>query len=86
MKYNKITTIAELNKELDQENNNFVMLLAGGLCRSSKWITYRDSDEGGYEVLNEIDDTYDFYSEEELLQSNIGKAMENGAFFCEIYE
>lgn len=82
MEYRKITNIEDLNRALDEEHNDFVM--TNGLLRSSKWITYGERD-GEYEILNLIDDTYDFLTEDQLMnESNIGQAMKNGAFFCEI--
>lgn len=84
MEYRKITNIEDLNRALDEEHNDFVM--TNGIVRSSKWITYGEK-EGEYEILNLIDDTYDFLTGEQLLNgSNIGKAMKSGSFFCEIDE
>ena len=62
----------------DGETKDFFILLNYGL-RSSKAMSY-DGDNTFY-VLNEIDDT-----EQELMNNdltNIGKAINNGAFYLE---
>ena len=84
MKYNKITSLAELNKALDNEENNFVIAL--GALRSSKWITYGE-EEDTYEVFNLIDSSTDILTAYELInETNIGEAMRKGSFYCETYE
>lgn len=65
----------------DGETKEFFILLNGGL-RSSKTISY-DGDNTFY-VLNEIDDTEQVLTEQELMNNdltNIGKAINNGAFY-----
>lgn len=65
----------------DGETKDFFILLNGGL-RSSKTISF-DGDNIFY-VLNEIDDTEQVLTEQELMDSditNIGKAINNGAFY-----
>lgn len=65
----------------DGETKDFFILLNFGL-RSSKAISF-DGDNIFY-VLNEIDDTEQVLTEQELMNSditNIGKAINNGAFY-----
>ncbi len=55
--------------------------LAGGMCRSSKSVCY-NSKEKVFSVVNEIDDTEDVLTAKELYtNSNIGKAIDKGAFY-----
>lgn len=84
MKYQKITTIKELNDALNEGCTDFV--ITNGIVRSSKFITYGDND-GEYEIINLIDDSRQILTEAQLFEpawSNIGLAMKNGTFFCEI--
>jgi predicted DNA-binding protein with PD1-like motif len=84
MKYNKITSLAELNEALDNEENNFVIAL--GALRSSKWITYGE-EEDTYEVFNLIDSSTDILTADELInETSIGEAMRKGSFYCETYD
>lgn len=65
----------------DGETKDFFILLNFGL-RSSKAISYDGSST--FYVLNEIDDTEQELTEQELMNSditNIGKAINNGAFY-----
>ena len=67
----------------DGETKDFFILLNYGL-RSSKVMSY-DGDNTFY-VLNEIDDTEQELTEQELMDNdltNIGKAINNGAFYLE---
>lgn len=67
----------------DGETKDFFILLNFGL-RSSKAISF-DGDNTFY-VLNEIDDTEQELTEQELMNSditNIGKAINNGAFYLD---
>ena len=36
-------------------------------------------------VFHEIDGSDDVYTEQELMDENIGRAIENGAFYAEYY-
>lgn len=87
MEYQKITNIEELNHALDEEHNDFVMLLSGGLLKSRRWITYGEGD-GTYEVRSLVDDSMELLTPGMLMDqnciSNVGIAMRNGALFCEI--
>lgn len=65
----------------DGETKDFFILLHFGL-RSSKAISF-DGDNTFY-VLNEIDDTEQELTEQELMNNdltNIGKAINNGVFY-----
>lgn len=65
----------------DGETKDFFILLNFGL-RSSKAISYDGSST--FYVLNEIDDTEQELTEQELMNSditNIGKAINNGALY-----
>lgn len=82
----QIRNVEELKQELELEHNEFYIELPG--CRSSKHITFGD-EEGTFEILNLIDDTTDVIEEYEIWDEevcNIGTAMRNGCFFCEIDE
>lgn len=68
---------------VDGEAKDFFILLNYGL-RSSKVMSY-DGNNTFY-VLNEIDDTEQELTEQELMNNdltNIGKAINNGAFYLE---
>ena len=67
----------------DGETKDFFILLNFGL-RSSKAISYDGSST--FYVLNEIDGTEQELTEQELMNSditNIGKAINNGAFYLD---
>lgn len=84
MNYQKITTIEELNNAINKGCNDFV--ITNGIVKSSKFITFGDND-GEYEIINLVDDSRQILTETQLLEpawSNIGLAMRNGTFFCEI--
>ncbi|MDP2335231.1 MAG: hypothetical protein Q8N05_02050 [Bacteroidota bacterium] len=78
-----VKSIAHL-KELSEIDGfaEFKMILAGGLCHSSKRICYY-ADSKTFDVHNEIDDTWnEGITEEELdSQTMIPLAIERGAFF-----
>lgn len=85
MDYRKINSIEDLNRALDEELNDFFILLGGGLLRSSKRIEYAENPDS-YHVYHSIDDTEEKLTAEEMMdeeKSNIGKAMRLGCFFCE---
>ena len=79
----QVTSIEHI-KELSKVNGRaeFIMLLAGGICRSSKEIHY-DEQTKRFDIYNEIDDTFQSNLTEKSLYSktNIPKAIENGAFY-----
>jgi hypothetical protein len=81
----KITSIEKLKKLAYRENGDFVefyLLLAGGLARSCKRISYRPTEEKNWLIINEIDDSY-----QELIDRNFSKktliveAIKNGTFY-----
>lgn len=80
----KINSIEELKKEATYNEKNideFFVMLNGGL-RSSKRVTYFP-ETNTYDVLNEIDDSYqeDLTEEQLRIETHIIYAIENGAFF-----
>jgi len=73
----KITSINQLKEEASAEDGVecFIQLMYG--LRSSKCINY---DGETFYVYNEINDTEDELTEEELFtESNVGEAIEKGA-------
>ena len=60
---------------------SFFIVLAGGAARSSKDITF--STEDGWTIFNNIDDSWqDYRTDRNMLKfTNIGKALEKGAFY-----
>lgn len=81
----KITSLEQLKKESAYDDKKgmaeFFILLNFGL-RSSKRITYYP-DTNTFDVVNEIDDSYeeDLTEEQLINETHIGLAIENGAFF-----
>ncbi|HEY6434959.1 MAG TPA: hypothetical protein VIY47_00080 [Ignavibacteriaceae bacterium] len=82
----RINSIEELKKEAVYDDKRgmaeFFMLLAGGICRSSKRITYYP-ETNTFDVHNEIDDSYEENLTEEQLrnETHIVLAIENASFF-----
>lgn len=78
----KIETIEDLKKLCDDEQSHDCYISISGIIRSSKSVfMYED---GTFSVINEIDDSEDFFTQEELLNPNkslIGKAIQNGQFY-----
>ncbi len=81
----QISSIEQLKHLAYKENGDFVefyLLLAGGLARSCKRISYRPNERKQWLIINEIDDTY-----QELLETNFAKntpiaeGIDKGAFF-----
>lgn len=78
----QIKTIEELKEIVPIGKSKDCFLVCGGFCRSSKNM-YRIS-EDKWEVLNEIDDTYQTLTSKQLFNNkltNIGEAMKLGAFY-----
>ena len=79
----QVTSIEHL-KQLSNINGRaeFYILLAGGLCRSSKEIHY-DEHTKRFDVYNETDDTYQSNLTEKSLhtKTNIPEAIEKGALY-----
>ena len=74
-------------KKLAVDGADFYIALNGGL-RSSKNITYIP-EKNTFEILNEIDFSFDILTEEQLFNrtfTNVGYALENNALFAHKYE
>lgn len=85
MKYLKVESTENLKELLRAGNTEFFIMLNGGL-RSSKIITM-SKDEQTFCIENEIDGSEEELSESEIwFFSNIGKAIDKGAFFMYQYE
>ena len=72
------------NDQGDYDTKDFFIALAGGLARSSKTISYYPDDDV-FDVFNDIDGTYQELTGKDILdpaQTNIGEAMEKGAFYA----
>jgi len=68
-----INSIEQLKKEAYRENGDlidFQVLLAGGLARSSKRISYRPEDKV-FLIINEIDESYQEVFESDLKEKTI---------------
>jgi hypothetical protein len=76
----KITSIDQLNKLIEDEEVVDAFILLNGGCRTSKDISFGE-DSNSYCVFNEIDGSDDTYTLEELKQSLIGEAMSKGALY-----
>ncbi len=81
----RITSVHQLKTIANRENGDFVefyLLLAGGLARSCKRISYRPNEEKNWLIIHEIDGSY-----QELRDKNLSKrtliveAIEQGAFY-----
>jgi hypothetical protein len=74
---NKIKSVEQLKKESKGGADFFIALNYG--LRSSKNILFNGKE---FEIFNEIDGTSQLLTEKQLFtKSNIGKAIEKGAFF-----
>lgn len=79
-----IKSLEQLKKNAFNENGDFVeffILLAGGLARSSKRISYHpESDE--FLIINEIDDSFQTVNSEEIaLKTNIVESISKNCLF-----
>ena len=77
----KIKTVKALKKAIENEENDF-FLVVGGFARSSKTIFLTEDNK--FDITNEIDDSEQTLTEDELFDetlTNIGKAMKLGAFY-----
>lgn len=81
----KVISIDHLKSIAYRDNGDFVqfdLILAGGLAKSGKRISYRPKEEKNWLIINEIDDSY-----QELLDRNLAKrtliveAIEKGTLF-----
>lgn len=81
----KVSNAKDLMAMIAKGKRKYFIVLAGGLARSSKTISY-DKKAGVFKVKNEIDGTRQQLTEQQLFDSNItniGKAMNYGAFFAD---
>ena len=81
MKPQRINSQEELDKFIKENNNEpldcFVLLNYG--LKSSKEISMIEN--GDYWIYNDVDDTEDIYSHDELMDSFIGEAITKGALY-----
>lgn len=78
----RINTLDEMKDHFIEGHASFVIALMGGGLVSRKEI--RPRPEGHIEVFHGIDGRIEELAEHELLtETNIGKAMARGIFFCE---
>jgi hypothetical protein len=78
----KISSLEEL-KEAARNGAEFFILLAGGLLRSSKYISY-DPMEDRFWIWNLIDDSEQSLLAKNVMEkqyTNIGEAIQNGCFY-----
>lgn len=76
-----IKTISQLKRLASDKMIDCAILLAGGLIRSSKSISYNPRKKV-FDIFNEIDGSFSQFTEKELSNpdsSNIGKALKLGA-------
>lgn len=86
-KYVKVTSLKHLKEILAKGNGEFVLMLAGGLARSSKYLSY-DADIDTFSVVNSIDDSEQDLTSKQIMDkecTNIGEGIRLGAFFFENY-
>jgi hypothetical protein len=80
-----IKTIQELQALAYRENGDFVhfnLYLAGGLIRSCKRISYRPNQNKPWLIINEIDESYQELSEQNLSKkTQIVEAINNNCFY-----
>lgn len=83
--HTSVTSIDHLKQLALRDNGDYVhfyILLAGGLARSSKRISYR-TDSNEFLIIHEIDESDEEVPESELAsRTNLVEAVENGALFC----
>lgn len=74
----KVESVNELKKFIILGHNEY--FISFGCARSSKFISLESDDK--FYVLNYIDSTEEYMTEQELIESNIGKAIQNGRFYA----
>jgi len=82
MNYRKIESLDHLIKSIKDGHTEYFIALAGN-CRSSKIVTFNEEAEV-FDILNEIDDTFDTLTKEQMMDqnlTNIGDAIKKGAFY-----
>ena len=73
----KVNSIDELKKLVKKGVTDYCIY--NGLFRSSKFIN--EGENKDFFILHLIDDSEEEVSAEELMDSNIGQAINNGCFF-----
>jgi hypothetical protein len=84
-KFNKVTSIEQLKEICLDNQQDFIILLVGGL-KSSKCIFF-DSEDRTWNIVNYIDSSEQCLLENEIVDekiTNIGIAIQNGNFYHEI--
>jgi hypothetical protein len=69
-----VKDVDELRSRAWNQNFECFIMLAGGVARSSKNVFY-DSENETFSVINEIDDSEDMFTEEEMKTSQIAEAI-----------
>ena len=77
----RVQHLSHLRELIARGRNRYVIKFNGGL-RSSHWIELY---KGHFLVFFECDGTEDLFTDEELKNSSIGKAIERECFYCEFY-
>jgi hypothetical protein len=80
-----VTSIDQLKNLANRDNGDFVqfyMLLAGGIAKSGKTISYRPNEDKNWLIINEIDNSYQKLQDGNLSKKTlIVEAIDKGAFF-----
>lgn len=77
----KVLSVAHLREMVQAGHHDFFIALNFGM-RSSKTVNI--DEDGTFYIINEIDDTEDVMTEEDLMDeriTNVGKAIKLGAFY-----
>lgn len=81
----KVTSIHQLKTLANRENGDFVefyIILAGGLARSCKRISYRPNEGKKWLIINEIDESFQELTDRNLSKKTlIFEAIEKGSFY-----
>lgn len=80
-RYIHVRSLEGLDGMLEKGVTSFC--ISTGLVRSSKEIN--KTEDGKFHIFHYIDDSEETLTEEELKESNIGKAMDSGNFYAFIY-
>lgn len=77
----QVKSITHLRELISNGMNRYFIRLNFGV-KSSKWIEMTGNN---FYVFHEIDGSDEVLTEQELADENIGRAIENGAFYAEYY-